>query len=137
MHSDGEQQRDFIYVDDLIDLAIKVQQGDGYDAVNVSTNITHSINELATITARIMGCENIRPQYIAANNYWKKYPDLYEGTYPISSQALEHEVLKYTRLSNDHAKKKYCWQSVIKLEEGIRRTVEFSVKVLEKARGHE
>ena len=32
-HSTGEQRRDYIYVDDLIDLAIAVQKSEGFDAV--------------------------------------------------------------------------------------------------------
>lgn len=135
LHSDGEQKRDFVYVDDLIDLAVKVQQGDGYDVVNVSTNTVHSINELAKITARQLGCEEIAPQYTAVSNYWEKYPDLYAGAYPISEQALAHEVLKFTKLSNKHAQEKYGWKPKVSLEEGVRKTVEFSVEILKKNAG--
>ena len=43
-HSDGNQRRDYIYVDDLIDLAIRVQSTEGFDCVNVSSNSNYSVN---------------------------------------------------------------------------------------------
>ena len=38
LHSDGEQERDFVYVDDLIDLAILVSRNKKFDIVNVSND---------------------------------------------------------------------------------------------------
>jgi len=134
LHSTGEQRRDFVYVEDLIDLAIKVQEGGGYDVVNVSTNTTHSINEMAEIAARCMGKAHLKPQYVSSDNYWKKYPELYEGAYTISEEALDREVVKFTQLSNEHAKQKYGWEPKVGFEEGIQKTIEFSVKVLGKGK---
>ena len=130
LHSTGEQERDFVYVDDLIDLAIKVQQGKGYDVVNVSTGTVHSINEMTAITARVMGKEHIHPEYVTSDNYWKKYPSLYEGAYTISEEALNKEVVKYTCLSNAHAGEKYGWEPKVSFEQGIINTVEFSIKAI-------
>ncbi len=121
-------------MEDLIDLAVKVQKGTGYDVVNVSTNQTHSINELTKVVARLMGKEHLVPRYVSSDNYWKKYPGLYRGAYTISEEALESEVVKFTQLSNEHAKKDYGWKPKVDLEQGIRNTIEFSVKVLEKQR---
>lgn len=53
-HSNGEQRRDYIYVDDLIDLAIRVQNGEGFDCVNVSSNTNYSVNEMYNIASNIM-----------------------------------------------------------------------------------
>lgn len=132
LHSSGEQRRDFVYVDDLIDLAIRVQNNQGYDCVNVSTNTTYSINELYKTIAKIMGKEHLQPVYVNSSNYWKKYPGLYEGAYPISEQILDNEVNKYTLCDNTHAAEKFGWQPQIPFEEGLRRTVDFSVDVLKK-----
>lgn len=133
LHSTGEQRRDFVYVEDLVDLALKVQKGTGYDVVNVSTNATYSINELMAEIAKLMGKEHIKPQYISSSNYWKKYPDLYEGAYSISEKVLENEVIKFTQLSNEHAREKYGWQPKVDLEVGLRKTIDFSLAVLRKA----
>ena len=37
-HSDGNQRRDYIYVDDLVSLALLVRGHSGFDCVNVSSN---------------------------------------------------------------------------------------------------
>lgn len=130
LHSTGTQKRDFVYVEDLTDLCLRVQQGSGFDIVNVSTNEVISINELTEVVAELMGKSSIKPCYTASGNYWIKYPDLYEGIYKISEAALEHEVTKYTQLSNRHAWEKYGWTPKTDLRTGVQNTIDFSVKVL-------
>ena len=133
LHSNGEQRRDFIYVDDLIDLAIRVQKNTGFDIVNVSTQETHSINEMYEIIATLMGKGHIRPAYAESAHYWYRYPELYEGEYPISEKILDEEVTKYTLCDNTHAVQKYGWTPKVSFEDGLKKTVEFSIAVLEKA----
>ena len=129
LHSTGEQKRDFVYVDDLINLAILVQKNKEFDIVNVSTESTISINEIAKMIAKEMNVD-IPIKYMNVEHFWSSYPQLYQQPYPINEKLLEHEVLKYTCLSNKHAKEKYGWEPVTKIEDGIKKTVDFSVKVL-------
>ena len=89
MHSTGEQRRDFVYVDDLIDLAIRVQAGEGFDIVNVSTGTTYSINQVYDAIARIMGKTDCPPERAESSHYWHRYPALYEGAYRISDTVLD------------------------------------------------
>lgn len=132
LHSTGNQERDFIYVDDLIDLAIMVRKAAHFDIVNVSTGTAASINDIYEKIASIMKTKQ-KPFYEKVGHFWSNYPSLYEAPYPISEDVLEHEVLKYTCLSNDHAYRNYGWKPKTSLDEGIRRTVAFSCNVLEKA----
>ena len=130
LHSTGNQERDFIFVDNLIDLAILVLNNEKYDTVNVSTGKTISINKIADIIKEKMGKTNIVTKYADVSKYWDKYPELYEKPYPINNELMEHEVLKYTCLSNEHAFKTYGWKPKTSIEEGIQKTVDFSIKVL-------
>ena len=82
-HSDGKQRRDYIYVDDLIDLAIKVQSREGFDCVNVSSNCNYSVNEMYELAKEIMN-KQIEAEYADTAHYWEKYPELYRGAYPIN-----------------------------------------------------
>ena len=132
LHSDGKQERDFIYVDDLVDLALLVRQNEEYDVVNVSTETTHTINEITSLIAKEMNCLDIPISYKETDHFWQHYEELYDGSYKINPKVLEHEVLKYTLLSNKHAKEKYGWSPKVSFEEGIKRTVSFSVDVLKK-----
>lgn len=130
LHSDGEQRRDFIYVEDVIRLAILVRESKGYDCVNVSSNDTHSINEMYDVIAKIMGKEQIKPIYTEPVHYWHRYPELYKGAYPISVQILSNEVTKYTLCDNGHAARRYGWVPEVSFEDGLKNTVDFSVNAL-------
>lgn len=135
LHSSGNQKRDFIYVDDLIDLAIAVQKCNGFDQVNVSSQTTVSINWIANEIAKQMKKEMIPIRYQEVGKYWERYPELYEGYFPINEKLLEHEVLKYTCLSNEHARLEYGWKPKTNMVDGIRATIEFSVKMLNQYMG--
>ena len=116
----------------MIDLAILVRKNEKFDVVNVSTEETFSINEITSMIAKKMSCENIKIEYAETSHFWEKYPELYDKPYPITNELLEHEVLKYTCLSNEHAYLQYGWRPKTSIEDGIAKTVEFSVKILNK-----
>lgn len=132
LHATGEQQRDFIYVDDLIDLCLLARKAECFDIVNVSTGQAVSINFITKIIAEFMGKRNVEAKYAEVGHFWNSYPVLYAKPYPISEKLLEHEVLKYTCLSNKHAFDAYGWKPKTSLKEGIKKTVEFSCEKLEK-----
>lgn len=116
-------------MDDLIDLALLVSDSNTSDTVNVSSGTTVSINKIADLICSEMKTD-IKPKYAETGHFWVKYPELYEEPYPISNQLMEKEVLKYTCLSNDHAREKYGWTPKTTLADGIKNTVAFSCNVL-------
>lgn len=122
-HSDGNQRRDYIYVDDLIELAIKVRQTEGFDCVNVSSNRNYSVNEMYKIASEIMG-KDIKAEYASDAHYWENYPELYKGVYAIQPEILEHEINKYSLCDNSYARKKYGWVPQVSMEEGLARVIE-------------
>lgn len=128
-HSDGNQRRDYIYVDDLVRLAILVQEGEGFDCVNVASNVNYSVNEMYAIASKIMN-KDIKAEYADDAHYWEKYPDLYSGAYPIKNEILAHEINKYSLCDNAHAKEKYGWVPEIDMEEGLRRVIENECELL-------
>ena len=130
-HSDGNQRRDYIYVDDLVRLAILVQNGEGFDCVNVSSNTNYSVNEMYAIAKKIMG-KDIKPTYASDAHYWEKYPGLYEGAYHIKDEILNHEINKYSLCDNSYAKEKYGWIPEIDMEEGLKRVIENECELLSK-----
>ena len=134
IYGDGHQTRSFCYVDDLIDLAIKVQTTKGFDCVNVSSNKNYSVNEMYEIAQKIMG-KRIKQKYAPDKHYWEKYPTLYDGRYPIKDEILAHEINKYSLCDNSFAKEKYGWEPKVSLEEGLRRVIENECILLEKMKG--
>lgn len=128
-HSTGEQRRDYIYVDDLIDLAIAVQKTEGFDAVNVSANQNYSVNEMYRLAQQIMG-KNIPAEYAEDSHYWEKYPGLFEGKYPIKESILNHEINKYSLCDNTYAMNKYGWSPKVSMREGLGRLIKEECKLL-------
>ena len=130
LYSSGEQKRDFIFVNDVINLAILAQHGEGFDIVNVSSNEAYSINDMYRIISEIMEKENIIPKYSEVAGFWTKYSHLYEGAFTISHKILDNEVNKFTLLDNRHAKAKYGWEPIVNFIDGLKITVEYTSKVL-------
>lgn len=128
-HSDGNQRRDYIYVDDLIDLAIAVQNGKGFDCVNVSSNTNYSVNEIYDIVQKLMN-KFIKPKYANDAHYWENYPGLYGGVYPIKEEILKHEINKYSLCDNSYAKHKYGWAPQVTMEEGLKVVIENECELL-------
>ena len=128
-HSDGNQRRDYIYVDDLVNLALAVQDKLGFDCVNVSSNTNYSVNEMYEIAQRIMG-KDIKAEYASDAHYWGKYPGLYEGAYPIKEEILNHEINKYSLCENAHAKEMYGWSPKVSMEDGLKAVIENECELL-------
>lgn len=130
-HSDGNQRRDYIYIDDLIRLAFLVREHKGFDCVNVSSNKNYSVNEMYDIACKIMN-KNIPAAYASDEHYWEKYPSLYEGCYPIKTEILSHEITKYSLCDNSYAKEEYDWQPEVDMFEGLKRLIEAECALLSK-----
>lgn len=130
-HSNGKQARDYVYVDDLTDLLEKVQSCKGFDVVNCSTNKSYSVREIYEIAQHIMD-KNIEAEYVDSANYWKKYPQLYEGAYSIKPEILDHEVNKYSLCDNTHALARYNWQPKVGMIEGMQNMIKYTVKQFQK-----
>lgn len=129
-HSDGKQARDYIYVDDLTDLLIKVQKCKGFDTVNCSSEKSYSVRDIYAIAQKIMN-KDIEAKYVSSENYWKKYPELYEGAYSIKPEILDHEVNKYSLCSNKHALNEYGWSPKVGIEEGMKNMIDYTVKLFD------
>lgn len=128
-YSDGKQARDYIYVDDLLELVYKARNLEGFNIINCSSNKSYSVQELYDIACNIMN-KKIKPIYNDVLQYWDNYPELYEGKYKIGRDVLSHEVNKFSQCDNSKAKELLDWEPEIDIEEGLRRTIEYTVEML-------
>lgn len=127
--SDGNQSRDYIYVDDLLELVYRSRNLEGFNVINCSSNESYSVRELYQMACDIMG-KDIDAEYNDSSKYWDKYPTLYEGKYAISRDVLDHEVNKYSRCDNSKAKTLLDWEPLVDIDEGLKRTIEYTEKML-------
>lgn len=77
--------------------------------------------------------KDIEANYNDSSKYWDKYPELYEGKYKISRAILDHEVNKHSQCDNAQALEQLDWEPKIDIEEGLKRTIEYTIKMLDNA----
>jgi UDP-glucose 4-epimerase len=100
----GEQTRDFVHVDDVVDALVAAAVADGAagQVFNVCSGAEHSIREVAEMVARLAGA--------AADA-------LRIGALPYR----QNEVWRLVG-SNDKARSMLDWSPRVRLEDGLRRT---------------
>ena len=97
---DGKQARDYVYVDDVVDLIIKAGESKVYgEAFNAGSGKNISINDLFETIRKIMN-KNVIPDHVA----------------PVIEPNL-------TLADIGKAKTMLGWEPKVSLEEGLRRTI--------------
>jgi UDP-glucose 4-epimerase len=68
IYGDGSQTRDFTYIDDVIEAVLLCIEGEipNGGALNICSGGNISINELTSLIGRLMGREEIKPEYLPA-----------------------------------------------------------------------
>ena len=106
IYGDGNQTRDFIYIDDLVDAILKAALFDkGGEIFQIATSKEHTVNEMAEILKEELGQKGsvLRIEY---------------------SSPRKGDVRR--NFSDTTKARKYLgWQSEVNLREGIRRTVDW------------
>ena len=106
IYGDGNQTRDYIYIDDLIQAIIKSADKDGIggEVFQIATNNETSVNELITLLKDVFsrnGIENIQ----------------------IANASLRKGDVQRNFSDTTKAKKSLEWQSRVKLEDGLLETL--------------
>jgi len=97
---DGNQTRNFVYIDDVIEIAVLAMEEDKRGIYNVDAGEEHSINQVIDLVRKITGLK-INP--------------VYDGGEDISAKALDIEK----------SKKDFNWSPKISLEQGLRETIKY------------
>ena len=122
LHSNGEQKRDYVYIDDLMDLILKVI----YNNNNLSGKIFNactcelvSVNDIYNIFKKELNSDII-PIYRDATCFWNKYDNIVSGNNPINNYIIEDEVNKFTLGDNTFTKSELNWTPKYSFIEGIK-----------------
>ncbi len=97
---DGESVRDFLYIDDMVDLCSRMIDFDTKDQIyNVGSGIGHSVNQIIKISESVSG-KKLRINYK-----------------PVRHVDVKNIVLDISKIQNDTG-----WRPEVQLFEGIERT---------------
>jgi len=105
LYGNGEQSRDFTYVDDIVDGTIKALKPIGYEIINLGNNHPHNILELISIIEKFLKkrarIKNMPAQQADVTATWA-------------------DISKARRLLN--------WIPQVSIEEGIERTIKWNIE---------
>ena len=102
IYGDGEQTRDFIYVEDIVSANLAAINKDKTEVYNISCNKKNSINDLATIINKILD-----------TNFSPIYKEARPGD-------IRHSVL-----DNNKALNSLAWKPQYDLEQGLKETITY------------
>lgn len=130
LHSDGTQERDCIYVDDvnrLNKICMEHPRAPG-EIFNVGSGVATSVRSVFDLIAKAMGGK-LQPMYRPATNFWDAYPSLFDGKYPLKHDVVEREVRKYSLCDTTKARELLGWRAEVSIEEGLKRTAEYAMRL--------
>ena len=120
LHSNGEQSRDYIHVDDVVNLIDICLEKKPNDTFNVCTGTLLSVNKIAQYVSEVFNSP-VRPIYQDASKLWDTYPNLFSKNFPLDRKIVAKETDKYSKGSYQKAKKLLEWEPNIDLESLIKK----------------
>lgn len=131
LHSDGNQKRDYVFIDDvnhLNQLCMDHPKAKG-EIFNVSSGTSYSVNEIFEKIATILNSK-LKPIFHDSESFWDKYPELFSGKYSIDKKWIKNEVNKFTLSSTTKAEELLDWKASVSIEEGLQKTIEHAKNLL-------
>jgi len=133
LHSNGNQRRDYIYIDDLLELIHRIilnLSKANKHIYNVASGESVSVNEIVEIVRTHMNRQQIDPIFRNPVLLWEKNTTLFSGAMPIHEEIVEKEVCKYSQGANQLAITDFDWKPTIGIKEGLIRTIDYTVTCL-------
>jgi len=109
IYGDGEQTRDFVYIDDVVEatiLALDCEKAAG-KILNIGTGKATSLNQLSRTFMKIMRCSNVKPKYVAPR-----------------AGDIRHSLADITK-----AKEILGYRPKVSLEQGLKKFIEWKFSV--------
>ena len=128
LHSDGKQERDYVYVDDVCQMCKLVMENPASkgQTFNVASNSVISVNQIYNEIASLFSSD-IKPTFRDPKLLWDKYEELEQG-FAMDPDYIAKETNKYSLGSYDKAKNILGWKPSVSFQEGIKATVDYAVK---------
>jgi UDP-glucose 4-epimerase len=131
LHSDGKQERDYVYINDVnaLNLLCMNHPKANGEIFNVSSGKSTSVNKIFEIVSNILQTD-IKPIFHDSEAFWDKYPTLFDGKHAINKKWIKQEVNKFTLSTTSKTEKLIGWKAQTYIEEGLEKTIEHPKKIL-------
>jgi nucleoside-diphosphate-sugar epimerase len=134
LFSNGEQRRDYVYIDDLVAMIKRVMQymdelkdPSYFDIFNVGSGKTSSVNEIIEIIESFSEgkLEIVRSP---SENYWDKYDVLQSQKISLNKLIIKEEVEKYTEADISKANRILNWRPQTNIFDGVNECYQYVKK---------
>jgi len=139
LYSSGEQQRDYIYIDDLIALVkllfalLRDQKpGENYRVMNVGSGQAISVNQIIALIEQVVG-KTIAIKRQLANDYWKNYPLLSQRAINLNPGIIEEEVNKYSCADMRYGSALVNWSPKVDMASGLKHCYNYARSIFGRA----
>jgi nucleoside-diphosphate-sugar epimerase len=123
LHSDGLQQRDYVYVADLLRLLHTVLGGAPLNTeINVCSGQAASVRDIVAVVQHALHSD-VQPIYRDPALLWEKSPVLWSGARPFPRERMREEVEKFTLGDGKKAFELLGWRPEYSLKAGIAELV--------------
>lgn len=136
LFSSGQQCRDYIYIDDLLDLvlisAFKMSEstiGGKFLAVNAGSGVPISVNGIIGVLEEVSG-HKLKIERRPAAQYWDKYSELFDREIELDRLIIEQEVNKHTQASVDKARAEFGWVAKVGIRDGLAACFHHAQRIL-------
>jgi nucleoside-diphosphate-sugar epimerase len=122
LYNNTDARRDYVHVDDVIGLLVRMMRAEGRfaaDVFNVCTGEGHSVPELYAAFQEVSG-KAIPAVYDDPSKFWDRYPALFAGPFPLARERIVEEVYKSAVGSNDKARSTFGWAPQADVRAGLR-----------------
>ena len=131
LYAKGDFKRDYLFVDDLVELIIKIIHSKKISFkshfFNVGSGKSYSVPDFIRIIKKVSG---IQPRVIwqKKTNYWMKYPGIYKSKIKLKKELIKQEVEKKVFLDSRKVMKFFNWKPKITIEQGLKECFYFAQK---------
>lgn len=125
LHSDGSQERDYVYIDDVNEmnrLCMNHPKASG-GTFNVASGKTYSVNDMYALICELIDTD-IEATFKESERFWDAFPTLFKGPFPLSRKKIIEEVNKYTLGATDIAKEEIGWEARTSIRDGMTKTID-------------
>ena len=125
LHSDGEQRRDYVYINDVVEANLRAWDTNAHGMTfNICSGDLVSVRELYNVIHAQLRITNlfdrdIEPIYNASDQFWSGYKELYECAFPLKNSLVNREVNKITRGSTLRSEHVLQWTAKTSIGPGL------------------